>query len=103
MRQIRCLVDIDKRSTTFNVCGKLFIEYYENQKESVSMDEKRLDAFESMLADIVSRYDSTAEKMAVLKAEGKEKTATYRQLFADKLQLQNILSYYRAYGLLDEK
>ena len=67
------------------------------------MDNKKLDAFERMLADIVSRYDSTTEKMAALKAEGKEKTATYRQLFADKLQLQNILSYYRAYGLLDEK
>ena len=67
------------------------------------MDNNRLGAFERMLADIVSRYDSTTEKMALLKAEGKEKTATYRQLFADKLQLQNILSYYRAYGLLDEK
>lgn len=67
------------------------------------MNEKRLDAFERMLANIVSRYDSTTEKMAALKAEGKEKTDTYRQLFADKLQLQNILSYYRAYGLLDDK
>ena len=38
--------------------------------------------------------------MARLKAEGKEKTVTYRQLFANKLQLQVMLSYYRTYGLL---
>lgn len=66
------------------------------------MDEKRLEAFEKMLADVLSRYDSTTEKMAELKASGKEKTATYRQLFADKLQLQAMLSYYRTYGLLEE-
>ena len=66
------------------------------------MDEKRLEAFEKMLADVLSRYDATAEKMAELKASGKEKTATYRQLFADKLQLQAMLSCYRTYGLLEE-
>lgn len=66
------------------------------------MDEKRLEAFEKMLADVISHYDSTTEKMTKLKAEGKEKTATYRQLFADKLQYQMILSYYHTYGLLDE-
>ena len=48
------------------------------------------------------KSDVTAEKMAKLKAEGKEKI-TYRQLFANKLQLQAMLSYYRTYGLLDEE
>lgn len=65
------------------------------------MDEKRLESFENMLKAILSQYDSTVEKMAKLKAEGKEKTVTYRQLFANKLQLQAILSYYRTYGLLE--
>ena len=64
------------------------------------MDEKRLKAFEDMLQAILSQYDSTVEKMAKLKAEGKEKTVTYRQLFANKLQLQAMLSYYRTYGLI---
>ena len=67
------------------------------------MDEKRLKAFEDMLATILKQYDDTTEKMAKLKAEGKEKTVTYRQLFANKLQLQAILSYYRTHGLLDEE
>ena len=67
------------------------------------MDEQRLKAFEDMLAAILRQYDDTTEKMAKLKVEGKEKTVTYRQLFANKLQLQAMLSYYRTYGLLDDK
>lgn len=65
------------------------------------MDEKRLEAFENMQKAILAQYDATVEKMAKLKAEGKEKTVNYRQLFANKLQLQAMLSYYRAYGLLE--
>ena len=67
------------------------------------MDEKRLKAFEDMLAAILKQYDNTTEKMAKLKAEGKEKTVTYRQLFANKLQLQAMLSYYRTYGLFENE
>ena len=66
------------------------------------MDEKRLKAFEDMLAGILKQYDDTTEKMAKLKVESKEKTVTYRQLFANKLQLQAMLSYYWTYGLLNE-
>lgn len=66
------------------------------------MDERRLEAFEKMLKTILLQYDSTVEKMAKLKAEGKEKTVTYRQLFANKLEYQTILSYYRTYGLLED-
>lgn len=67
------------------------------------MDEQRLKAFEDMLAAILKQYDDTAEKMAKLKVEGKEKTVTYRQLFANKLQLQAMLSYYRIYELLEDQ
>ena len=66
------------------------------------MDEKRLKAFDDMLAAILKQYNDTTEKMAKLKAEGKEKTVTYRQLFTSKLQYQAILSYYQAYGLWEE-
>ena len=67
------------------------------------MDKQRLKAFEDMLAAILKQYDDTAEKMAKLKAESKEKTVTYRQLFANKLRLQAMLSYYRTYGLLEKE
>ena len=68
-----------------------------------SMDEKRLELFEEMLKAILSKYDSTVEKLAKLKTEGKEKTVTYRQLFANKLQFQAILSYYPTYGLIENE
>ena len=67
------------------------------------MDERRLKAFEDMLAAIIKQYDDTTKKMAKLKAESKEKTVTYRQLFANKLQLQATLSYYGTCGLLDDE
>ncbi len=66
------------------------------------MNEKRLEAFEKMLETVLSQYDSVVAKMDQLKSVGKEKTATYRQLFANKLQLQMMISYYRTYGLLDD-
>ena len=66
------------------------------------MDEQRLEAFEKMLKAILSQYNSTVEQMNKLKAEGKEKTVTYRQLFANRLQYRAVLSYYRTYGLLDD-
>lgn len=56
-----------------------------------------------MLKAILLQYDSIIEKMGKLKAEWKEKTVTYRQLFANKLQLQAMLSYYRTYGLLENE
>ena len=63
------------------------------------MNEERLNAFEKMRSDILAQNDSVTEKLASLKAEGKEKTVTYRQLLTNKLQYQTILSYYRTYGL----
>ena len=61
----------------------------------------RLEAFERMLAAVQADYTSTVTKMAQLKQAGKEKTVTYRQLMGHKLELQNILTMYRVYGLLD--
>ena len=54
-----------------------------------------------MLQAVQEQYAATVEKLAILKDQDKTKTATYRQLLGDKLMLQNILSLYRIYGLLD--
>ena len=62
---------------------------------------EREEKFEKMLRAVQSEYDTTVQKLEKLKSEGKTKTATYRQLLGDKLTLQNILSWYRVYGLLD--
>lgn len=62
----------------------------------------RLEAFEAMLAAVMQEYRQTAEKMAALKAQGKEKSVTFRQLMARKVELANMLAMYRAYGLVEE-
>lgn len=62
---------------------------------------ERIDRFEKMLSDIQNKYSVILEKMEKMKADGKNKTVTYRQLMADKMTLQNILITYKTYGLID--
>ena len=62
-------------------------------------DQEQLTAYRAMQGAVQQEYDRTTDKMAALKAQGKEKTATYRQLFARKLTLSELLSYYKTYGL----
>ena len=60
----------------------------------------RLEAFERMLADLQARLAATEERMQALRAQGKEKSVTFRQLMGEKLQLQAMLELYRVYRLL---
>lgn len=66
-------------------------------------NESRLAAFEKMLAAVEDNLRQTEQKMKKLKDEGKEKSATYRQLMANKLQYQNMLSLCRLYGLIEDQ
>lgn len=66
-------------------------------------DQERLAAFEKMLEDIQRNYKNVEQKMSDLKVQGKEKSATYRQLMGNKLQYQNMLSLYKIYGLADDE
>lgn len=61
----------------------------------------RLESFEKMLSHIQSQYDDKTKRIAELKSAGKEKTATYRQLLGERLQLANMISMYRLYGLIE--
>lgn len=61
----------------------------------------RLEQLDRMLADLQARYADTAARMEKLKAEGKTRTATYRQLMGDKLTLAQMLETCRVYDLLD--
>ena len=58
-------------------------------------------AFEKMLREIREQAEREKEQMDLLKAAGKEKSATYRQYFGNRLLLKMMLDRYRAYGLLD--
>ena len=62
---------------------------------------EREEKFEQMLKDTQKRYKETCERLAVLKTENKTKTATYRQLLGDKMQLKSVLILYKVYGLAD--
>ena len=60
----------------------------------------RLEQFEAMLAAVQAQYADITAQMERLKAAGRVKSATYRQLFAKKLNLQDMLTFYEVYGLL---
>ena len=60
----------------------------------------RLEAFERMLADLQARLAATEARMQALRAQGKEKSVTFRQLMGEKLQLQAMLERYKMYDLL---
>ena len=63
---------------------------------------ERLAAFEAMLSDVRRQAAQTEERMRALKAEGKERSATYRQLMGNRLQLTQLRAMYKAYGLTGE-
>lgn len=64
--------------------------------------DERIAAFEAMLAAVQKEYAQTDETLARLRTQKKEKTATYRQLLGNRMVYQNILTLYRAYGLLGD-
>ena len=61
----------------------------------------RLEAFEKMLSDIKIQSEYETAEMERLKAEGKEKTATYRQYFSNRMLYKMMLAKYKEYGLVD--
>ncbi|MBD5506685.1 MAG: hypothetical protein HDR05_01115 [Lachnospiraceae bacterium] len=62
---------------------------------------EREEKFEKMMQAIQKEYDDTVNKMENLRLEGKTKTVTYKQLMGTKVALQNMLSRYEIYGLLE--
>lgn len=62
---------------------------------------EREEKFEKMLRAIQKEYDDTVNKMENLRMEGKTKTVTYKQLMGTKVALQNMLTRYEVYGLLE--
>ena len=63
---------------------------------------ERLEAFEKMLADLEKQASFEQSEMEHLKATGKEKTATYRQYFGNKMFYKMMLDKYKEYGLIDQ-
>lgn len=62
---------------------------------------ERLEAFEKMLNDLKAQASYEADEMERLKAEGREKSATYRQFFGNRFFYKQLLNTYKKYGLMD--
>ena len=62
-------------------------------------DLERLAAYDRMYADLLKERDKVLSDMEKLRAAGKNKGATYQQLLAQKLTLQNLIGRIEIYGI----
>ena len=60
----------------------------------------RLQAFEDMLEEVQHQMESEKIAMDKLKAQGKEKSATFKQYLGNRLMYQRLLALYEKHGLL---
>ena len=62
-------------------------------------DLERLAAYDRMYADLLRERDKVLADMDKLRAAGKNKGATYQQLLAQKLTVQNLIGRFAIYGI----
>ena len=62
-----------------------------------------MDRYGLVCRNVLEKPDITqrelAGRMEALKAQGKQKTAQFRELFAEKLTIQNTLTLWETYGI----
>ena len=62
-------------------------------------DLERLAAYDRMYADLLRERDKVLADMEKLRAAGKNRGATYQQLLAQKLTVQNLIGRFEIYGI----
>ena len=60
---------------------------------------ERLGRYDDSHGRLLARQEELAGRMEALKAQGKQKTAQFRELFAEKLTIQNTLMLWETYGI----
>ena len=60
---------------------------------------ERLAAYDRMYADLLRERDKVVANLERLRAAGKNKGATYQQLLAQKLTVQNLIGRFEIYGI----
>lgn len=65
-------------------------------------ERERLAAYDRMYEDLLREREGVLEKLEGLRAAGKQRGATYQQLLAQKLTLQNIIGRFEVYGIRPE-
>ena len=62
-------------------------------------DAERLAAYDRLYADPLKERDKVLADMDKLRAAGKQRGATYQQLLAQKLTVQNLIGRFEIYGI----
>ena len=65
-------------------------------------DQERLAAYDRMYAGLLAERDKVAADMDKLRAAGKNRGASFQQLLAQKLTVQNLIGRFEIYGIKEE-
>ena len=65
-------------------------------------DLERLAAYDRMYDDLLKERDKVLSDMEKLRAAGRNKGATYQQLLAQKLTVQNLIGRFEIYGIKEK-
>ena len=65
-------------------------------------DAEKLAAYERMYADLLWEWDKVLSDLDKLRAAGKNRGATYQQLLAQKLTVQNLIGRFACYGIRED-
>lgn len=65
-------------------------------------EQERLAAYERMYGDLLREREDVLAKLEGLRAAGKQRGATYQQLLAQKLTVQNLIGRFEIYGIKPE-
>lgn len=68
-------------------------------RSALMNNEERLIQFEKMKKSIEEQHAGIVSKMDKLRSEGKQKSATYMQLMANKMTFENMLKLYELYDI----
>ena len=62
-------------------------------------DQERLAAYDRMYADLLAERDKVATDMDKLRSAGRNRGASFQQLLAQKLTVQNLIGRFEIYGI----
>ena len=62
-------------------------------------DQERLAAYDRMYADLLAERDKVAADLDKLRAAGRSRGASFQQLLAQKLTVQNLIGRFEIYGI----
>ena len=65
-------------------------------------DAERLAAYDRMYADLLRERDKVAADMDKLRSAGRNRGASFQQLLAQKLTVQNLIGRFEIYGIKEE-